>query len=196
MAVYPNFKHGAYGVINAQGVPTARAGEGNQAIVYIGTAPVGQTEGGAERVNVPVLVRNFAEARKLFGYSDDWAKYTLCEAMYAHFELGGVGPLVFINVLDPATHKTVAASTASLTPANGRVIIASAEDVIIDTIIRNYSEDASVVISTHLISDVENVLDDVIFLREGKVTMQASVDDIREQYGKSVDALFREVFRC
>ena len=52
------------------------------------------------------------------------------------------------------------------------------------------------VISTHLISDVENVLDDVIFLREGKVTMQASVDDIREQYGKSVDALFREVFRC
>lgn len=134
MAVYPNFKHGAYGVINAQGVPTARTGEGNQAIVYIGTAPVGQTEGGAERVNVPVLVRNFAEARKLFGYSDDWAKYTLCEAMYAHFELGGVGPLVFINVLDPATHKTVAASTASLTPANGRVIIASAEDVIIDTI--------------------------------------------------------------
>lgn len=69
-------------------------------------------------------------------------------------------------------------------------------DYILDTIIRNYSEDASVVISTHLISDVENVLDDVIFLREGKVTMQASVDDLREQYGKSVDALFREVFRC
>ena len=69
-------------------------------------------------------------------------------------------------------------------------------DYILDTIIRNYSEDASVVISTHLIADVENVLDDVIFLREGQVTMQASVDDIREQYGKSVDALFREVFRC
>ena len=51
-------------------------------------------------------------------------------------------------------------------------------------------------ISTHLISDVENVLDDVIFLREGRVTLQASVDDIRAQYGKSVDALFREVFRC
>ncbi|MBR1566031.1 MAG: ABC transporter ATP-binding protein [Oscillospiraceae bacterium] len=69
-------------------------------------------------------------------------------------------------------------------------------DFILDTIIRNYSEDASVVISTHLISDVENVLDDVIFLREGQVSLQASVDDIREQYGKSVDALFREVFRC
>ena len=51
-------------------------------------------------------------------------------------------------------------------------------------------------ISTHLISDVENVLDDVIFLRDGKIALQASVDDLREQYGKSVDALFREVFRC
>ena len=69
-------------------------------------------------------------------------------------------------------------------------------DYILDTIIRNYDENASVIISTHLISDVENVLDDVIFLREGQVTLQASVDDIREQYGKSVDALFREVFRC
>ena len=69
-------------------------------------------------------------------------------------------------------------------------------DYILDTIIRNYSEDASIVISTHLISDVENVLDDVIFLREGKVNLQASVDDLREQYGKSVDSLFREVFRC
>ena len=69
-------------------------------------------------------------------------------------------------------------------------------DYILDTIIRNYDENASVIISTHLISDVESVLDDVIFLREGQVTLQASVDDIREQYGKSVDALFREVFKC
>ena len=69
-------------------------------------------------------------------------------------------------------------------------------DYILDTIIRNYDESASVLISTHLIADVENVLDDVIFLREGRVTLQASVDDIRAQYGKSVDALFREVFRC
>ena len=69
-------------------------------------------------------------------------------------------------------------------------------DYILDTIIRNYSEDASVVVSTHLIADVENVLDDVIFLRDGKIALQASVDDLREQYGKSVDALFREVFKC
>lgn len=69
-------------------------------------------------------------------------------------------------------------------------------DYILETILRNYDEQASVLISTHLIADVENVLDDVIFLREGSVTLQASVDDIRAQYGKSVDALFREVFKC
>lgn len=69
-------------------------------------------------------------------------------------------------------------------------------DYILNTIIRNYDEDATVIISTHLISDVENILDDVIFINNGEVRLQASVDDIREQYGKSVDALFREVFKC
>ena len=47
-----------------------------------------------------------------------------------------------------------------------------------------------------LISDVENILDDVIFINKGQISLQASVDDIREQYGKSVDGLFREVFKC
>lgn len=69
-------------------------------------------------------------------------------------------------------------------------------DYILDTIIRNYDENASVLISTHLIADVENVLDDVLFIREGRIQLQASVDDLRAQYGKSVDALFREVFKC
>ena len=72
----------------------------------------------------------------------------------------------------------------------------SARDFILGTIIGNYSENATVLISTHLISDVERVLDDVIFLAYGKVGMTAAVDDIRENQGKSVDELFREVYRC
>ena len=67
---------------------------------------------------------------------------------------------------------------------------------ILQTIITNYNERATVLISTHLISDIENVLDDVIFIQNGHVRLTASVDEIREQEGKSVDALFREVFRC
>lgn len=72
----------------------------------------------------------------------------------------------------------------------------AARDYILQTILKNYNENASVLISTHLISDVENVLDEVIFLKDGKVSMQCSVDDVREQHGKSVDALFREVYAC
>ena len=67
-------------------------------------------------------------------------------------------------------------------------------DYILKTIIGNYSEDATVLISTHLISDVEPVLDEVVFLKEGNVMLHRSVDDIREAEGKSVDELFRQVF--
>ena len=69
-------------------------------------------------------------------------------------------------------------------------------DYILRTIISNYSEDAAVVISTHLIADVEQVLDEVVFLREGQVMLHESVETIRDEKGKSVDELFREVFRC
>ncbi|MDF2519583.1 MAG: ABC-type multidrug transport system, ATPase component [Clostridia bacterium] len=72
----------------------------------------------------------------------------------------------------------------------------AARDYILDTIISNYQENATVIISTHLISDVEKILDDIIFLKNGQVVLQKTVDDIREENGKSVDALFREVFKC
>ena len=69
-------------------------------------------------------------------------------------------------------------------------------DYILRTIIGNYSEDAAVIISTHLIADVEQILDEVVFLREGQVMLHESVETIRDEKGKSVDELFREVFRC
>lgn len=72
----------------------------------------------------------------------------------------------------------------------------AARDYILNTIISNYNPDASVIISTHLISDIENILDDVIFIQNGVLRLHKSVDEIREMEGKSVDALFREVFRC
>ena len=69
-------------------------------------------------------------------------------------------------------------------------------DYILSTIIGNYNPEAAVIISTHLIADVEKVLDEVIFINQGQVVLQSSVDDIREKNGKTVDGLFREVFRC
>lgn len=72
----------------------------------------------------------------------------------------------------------------------------AARDYILETIITNYDENAAIVISTHLIADVEKVLDEVIFLKYGEIVMHKSVDEIREDEGKSVDMLFREVFKC
>ncbi len=72
----------------------------------------------------------------------------------------------------------------------------AARDYILNTIISNYQEDATVVISTHLISDIEPVLNHIIFLKNGSVTKQGDVDDIRGECGMSIDALFREEFKC
>lgn len=69
-------------------------------------------------------------------------------------------------------------------------------DYILSTIISNYNPEAAVVISTHLIADVEKVLDEVLFINQGHLVLQSSVDEIREEKGMSVDALFREVFKC
>ena len=72
----------------------------------------------------------------------------------------------------------------------------AARDYILHTIISNFDPSATVVISTHLIQDVEPVLDDFIFLYQGNVVRAGSVDEAREETGKSLDELFREVFRC
>ena len=68
-------------------------------------------------------------------------------------------------------------------------------DYILSTILNNYNKDSSVIISTHLIYDIEPILDEAIFLNNGNLVLHKTVDQIREEYGKSVDAMFREVFR-
>jgi ABC-2 type transport system ATP-binding protein len=72
----------------------------------------------------------------------------------------------------------------------------AARDYIINTILANYNKNAAVLISTHLIQDVEQVLDDIIFLKNGKIALEGSASDIREEKNMSIDSLFREVFKC
>lgn len=72
----------------------------------------------------------------------------------------------------------------------------AARDYILNIILTNYDQNASILISTHLIADIENILDEVIFIKNGHIVMASSVEDVRAQQNKSVDALFREVFRC
>lgn len=72
----------------------------------------------------------------------------------------------------------------------------AARDYILGTIIKNYCEDSSVIISTHLIADVEKILDEFVFIQNGRIVSYASTDSLREDLGKSIDEYFREVFRC
>lgn len=131
------YLHGALAEWQANGNRVSTESEGT--IVVIGTAPV-QTlalaSGETYNVNKPVLVHNIAEAKKCFGYSDDWAAYTLCEAMHHFFETKGVGPLVLINVLDPtkAAHKAGTATTVTKTPVNNIITIADAESAILESV--------------------------------------------------------------
>lgn len=72
----------------------------------------------------------------------------------------------------------------------------AARSYILKTILANYNENSTLLIATHLISEIENICDDVIFISNGEIVLQGNVDEIREEKGKSIDALFREEFKC
>ncbi|MCM3567851.1 phage tail sheath family protein [Neobacillus mesonae] len=113
------YEHGITIQENATSVtPPIKTSAGVQ--VVIGTAPIYLVENPEAAVNKPVLAYTWNEAVTAFGYSDDFEKYTLCESMFASFKLSQVAPVVFINVLDPAIHKTaVAEKDQSLTNGVG-----------------------------------------------------------------------------
>ena len=127
------YKHGALGNVNAAGTKVAE--KSKAAMVYIGTAPVHTVENGEKNVNVPMLINDISEAKKYLGYSEDWASYTLCEPIHHHFETKGVGPLVFINVLDPKKHKSDESGNISKKPENGRIRIPAAGNIILDSVV-------------------------------------------------------------
>lgn len=129
-----DYLHGAYGEIAA--IDSRSSDSVATVPIYVGTAPVGTVAGGAARVNVPVLIKSFADAVARLGYSEDWESFTLCEAMHAHFTLYGVAPVIFINVFDPTVHvpSEGATGSAALTPANGRLTISSASRIVLDSV--------------------------------------------------------------
>lgn len=129
-----DYKHGTYGEFSESvgGV----VAETQSAFVYVGTAPVNLIRGYAGAVNTPILLRTFDAAKRLVGYSDDWATFTLCEEIKLHFDnaSGNIGPMVVINALDPSVHKKAEETNQQLTFANGRANIQS-DTIILDTLV-------------------------------------------------------------
>ena len=115
--------------------------------IVIGTAPVNLAADGVGKTNEPVLAYTYAEAVAALGYSDDWANYTLCEFIYSHFVLYNVAPVVFINVLDPTTHKESVAST-SHTLAAGQVTLPDVGILMSSLVVKATAEGSALVVGT------------------------------------------------
>lgn len=149
-------------------------------------------------------------------YLDDWMKVndviTYFTDFYANFDSGRARNMLKDLNIDPSKRlRTLSKGTREKVqlilvmsrdaelyildePIGG--VDPAARDYILSTIINNYNENATILLSTHLIADIEKVLDRVLFIQNGKLSLNASVDEIRSEQGKSVDSLFREVFRC
>lgn len=130
------YKHGTYGQF-ADSIVTATSNTDTVA-VYVGAAPVNLVRGYASKglINTPVRLRDITDAREKMGYIADWSTFSLCEAFAAHFDnqLGNIGPIVVINVLDPVKHKKSSQTTTQLTFTNGRATIQS-DTIVLDTLV-------------------------------------------------------------
>lgn len=129
-----NYKHGTYGEFASS--IGALATQSGTVAAYVGIAPVNLVRGYAQYVNNPVKLTDFATATRYMGYSKNWPQFDLCEAFKLHFnnQLGSVGPIVAINVLDPAVHKKTAQTTKTLSFINGRATFES-DTIILDTLV-------------------------------------------------------------
>ena len=129
-----DYKHGTYGEF-AESIGNIGTQSGTIA-VYVGAAPVNLVRGYEKYVNAPVKLANFSAAKRYMGYTDNWADFDLCEAIATHLNnsAGNAGPIVAINVLDPATHKKQTQTTKQLTFVNGRATIES-DTIVLDTLV-------------------------------------------------------------
>ena len=129
-----DYKHGTYGeYASSIGKVAAQSGT---IPVYVGLAPVNLVRGYADYVNTPVKLADINAVNRYMGSSNNWSSFDLCEAFALHFDnaAGNIGPIVAINVLDPAKHKKAEQTTQSLTFVNGTATIIS-DTIVLDTLV-------------------------------------------------------------
>ena len=172
-------------------------------IAVCGTAPGRESHSLVSYLPERTAIPTWMTARQLLDFYGDFYQDFRRDAAEEMLDHLGIQPRQAVKQMSKGTREKVqlimvmsrAAKLYLLDEPIGGVDPAT-RDYILSTIIGNYNPDAAVVISTHLIADVEKVLDEVIFISQGRVALQSTVDGIREEKGMSVDALFREVFKC
>ena len=180
------YLYGAYGHIGETVAQSAV--QAGTTPVYIGTAPVNLVRGFGEAgiINAPIKITSLVDAQKKIGYSSDWGTFTLCEAVYAHFNntLGNIGPIYVINVLDPSAgkHRKETATTKTLTFTGGRAEFAS-DKIILDTLTIAKNDSGNYVEGTDYAADYN--------FTKGTVIITSLKDDA--QLAGSLTASFSEV---
>ena len=172
-------------------------------IAVCGTAPGRESHALVSYLPERTAIPTWMTARQLLDFYGDFYQDFRRDAAEEMLDHLGIQPRQAVKQMSKGTREKVqlimvmsrAAKLYLLDEPIGGVDPAT-RDYILSTIIGNYNPEAAVVISTHLIADVEKVLDEVIFISQGRVALQSTVDGIREEKGMSVDALFREVFKC
>ncbi|MBQ6550521.1 MAG: ABC transporter ATP-binding protein [Lachnospiraceae bacterium] len=172
------------------------------AVLVDGNAPGPETKKVVAYLPDRNFLNTYMKVGEIVQYFEDFYEDFKPERAYRMLEELGIEKDVQLKTLSKGNKEKVALILTMSRDAKLYVLdepIAGVDpatrDYIIRTIISNYQPEASVLISTHLISDVESVLDEVIFIQNGTILLQKTVDEIREEKGMSVDAMFREVFR-
>lgn len=149
-----------------------------------------------------IYLNSWMTVKQIVSYFQDFYEDFRPQLAYEMLERLGISPKCRLKTLSKGNKEKVCLILTMSRNAKLYVLdepIAgvdpAARDYVISTIINNYNPEATVLISTHLISDIEQILDEVVFIQNGHILLQKSVDQIREENGKSVDELFREVFR-
>ena len=149
-----------------------------------------------------IYLNSWMTVKQIVEYFDDFYEDFLPERAYEMLERLDISPGRRLKTLSKGNKEKVCLILVMSRQAKLYILdepIAgvdpAARDYVISTIINNYNPEATVLISTHLIADIEQVLDEVLFIRNGDLVLQKTVDEIREENGMSVDGLFREVFR-
>lgn len=141
--------------------------------------------------------------KELITYFQDFYEDFDCSKAYELLEKLGLNPNDKLKAMSKGTKEKVQLILVMSRKADLYIldepiggVDPAARDYILDTILTNFNDHASIIISTHLIADIERVLDEVIFVKQGKIILQKSTDEIRKESGQSIDGYFREAFKC
>lgn len=172
-------------------------------VLIHGMAPCADTKKVISYLPERTYLDNGMKIRQMVGYFQDFYADFSAEKAYEMLNALGISADARLKTLSKGTKEKVQLILVMSRQADLYILdepIAgvdpAARDYILRTIITNYNPNSTILLSTHLISDIENVLDDVIFMKNGSLMLYAPVDSIRGQMGKSVDSYFREVYAC